>query len=455
MGVREWPISRSADSALLGVGVRFLLLGATLFLVTSLVTSNPVGSASLLLIVCAIACVAAARRDWRQPWCIGLLVFFVVNLLVPWLITIGRPIGLVTPDSIATETLNVGSVSVAGFLSGLLVRSKFRNAPVVRASPTSSRAVGLTLAWLATLTLIPSLITRSRTVYGANQVLYHPLTGLSTISISLVLASVFHADLKPKRRDGALLALPLLLWCGANLVIGARAPVLCLVLLIVLKWSRPKLRFSQALVSILGFVAFSGMLVAVSAWRGGEQTTFRGALSIENALADVSSPTYINNIIIRRYPESIGSAKGETYVTAIARQAPRVITEPILGAPSGSGAFRFRSLIDLTNPNVGLGFGFTSEALLNFAMSGVFAVSLLFAVALGELDRRATHRAVWSPAYFVIVATLPYGLRSDALAHLKLAWLPVVVFAITRSVSLSTIRRSVVGSVARTRTRST
>jgi hypothetical protein len=194
------------------------------------------------------------------------------------------------------------------------------------------------------------------------------------------------------------------------------APALFIVIVLLRRMKHGRIRFIAGL-GAPAIVLFS----YIPAWRA-HGPYFGTALprGLEGALRGLASPAYILSDLTERLTES-DYTLGSTYAAALVRQLPGPIARSFLGPPDDTGAFVYRDLIGYRNPDHGFGFSFTAEAYLNFGAPGVIIMSLILGLSMGITWRYFSARlnSIRELAYPVLVATLPYGLRSDSLTHIK------------------------------------
>jgi oligosaccharide repeat unit polymerase len=173
------------------------------------------------------------------------------------------------------------------------------------------------------------------------------------------------------------------------------------------------------------------VFTAVGAYRAESNSTVSSEPASDRALVSVSTPLFITERVTQLVPNIHPYFGGSTYTAALARQLPGPIARRLFGPPGDTGAYVFRQLLGFENPNAGFGFAISAEAYLNFGLQGCFVVGLLVGLLLsvGYLMAR------WPPTkarhlfYGLVIATLPYAIRSDALAQIKSVLYPMLILA--------------------------
>jgi hypothetical protein len=97
------------------------------------------------------------------------------------------------------------------------------------------------------------------------------------------------------------------------------------------------------------------------------------------------------------------------------------MADALFGPPNDTAALQFRQIVGFNNPNNGIGYSIPAEGYLNFGRGGVFLLcamlGLAFAWAYSRMDLVGGRTS--GLVYPVLVAVLPFGLRSDSLGLTK------------------------------------
>jgi hypothetical protein len=166
------------------------------------------------------------------------------------------------------------------------------------------------------------------------------------------------------------------------------------------------------------------------------RTAARGAQSTDSAsdilLGDMTVAAFTVGATAAAVPSDMPYQNGRTLGAAALRQLPSPIAIPLFGPAHDTGTWKFREIIGLSNPNFGVGFSLPADGYLNFGRVGVFGIcgllGMLFAWAYPRLDF-ASGRPL-GLFYPVLVASLPFGLRSDALGTTKNLLYAMIVLAV-------------------------
>lgn len=364
------------------------------------------------------------------PLGLPILLIAVIQLgpataLVFFSTSVGR-VNQLTDGTVISLCLTVASIIAGAVLVPLLTR------PLLPQSvPATEGLVPQALLAGALLVRLSAVIAGSGSPYGADQIAAAGRVSIVTLTNALAVAGI----LLCLRRSDTRLRLPLLL-IGAYILVavasGDRSSIM-LVLIVtalgaVMRSGRtPKLRVVTAVV--VGFV----VLQTTADLRANEAPVLAvkpsATVNADTVLRPISSPAFITEEVTQRVPEQQDHTWGSTYGYSIVRLIPSPVVNRLLGPPTETGSFRYRDLIAYTNPNHGFSFAFTAEAYLNFGIVGVGMAGFVLGTLLGFAWR---HRNHWyaRATYIALVATLPYGLRSDALTHMKSVIYPLAILGL-------------------------
>lgn len=145
-------------------------------------------------------------------------------------------------------------------------------------------------------------------------------------------------------------------------------------------------------------------------------------------------------------------AYGSTFFEEFKRLLPSPIAVPLFGPPKTTATLRYRDMIRLHDTKQGVGYSLPAEGLMNFGAIGMLAVCLVigiliarsFTYGFGHADQGLTY------LYFIVVANLPFGLRSDALGISK--GILYGLFAVMIAVRLSVRKERTAARYQRDRT---
>lgn len=112
---------------------------------------------------------------------------------------------------------------------------------------------------------------------------------------------------------------------------------------------------------------------------------------------------------------------GRTFLEELLRLLPSPIAVGLFGPPTNTGTLKYREMIGLDDPRRGVGYSLPAEGWLNFGLFGL----ILVCFAIGFIVSRAQMFSFGEPwqarsyFYFIVVTSLPFGLRSDGLGLSK------------------------------------
>jgi hypothetical protein len=199
---------------------------------------------------------------------------------------------------------------------------------------------------------------------------------------------------------------------------GSRGNAIALLLVLTLAHAQ---RRGKLLAVGVGAIVMAVLGVVVLQYRAaaiGQQTT---ASAADILIGDMAVAGFSTGATAAVVPHDVGYAHGATLVASLERQLPSPIAIPLFGPPNDTAARRFRDLVGFNNPNQGIGYSIPAEGYLNFGRFGVFgiclALGLLFAWGYARVD--LTSARTTRLLYPVLVAVLPFGLRSDSLGLTK------------------------------------
>lgn len=409
-------------------------LGDTEFLVRIL------GIAAMSLLS-PILVIRGRRDDWFRPEVLPYL-YTVLVLVCPLLfVTLLGSLGLLDASELQPTTIVAAGAFVAFLIAGILIGRIAAPGPSPRTDDSREaihvdwrfvRNTGVTVLVANVILRLPHL-GAGFTNYGFGQTAYDGGANLTSvlngsIFIGIALVTVANAQLRART-----LRPPDVLVVGALaatvLAAGSRSPLIAPIVFLAFAqhtWVRP-LRGIVAgglLVAIVVLFQFVGQARGQHVPQQGTEISVTAA----GALRPLSSPLWITNELVMHMPGRLSPVGGATYLASARRLLPGFINARILGAPRDTAAYRYRELIGFRNPNSGFGFSMLSEAYLNFGLIGCAIVPFLFGVLISKAWRwqRSVPTHSLHLLYPVLIASLPYGFRSDSLTHLKLIIYPVI-----------------------------
>lgn len=449
-------------------GTTIAVIGGMLALPGAVASGRPDVQMAVTLVLVGVLVVVGLRRSraargYTDPFhpLVFPLGYVAFSFLAPvWFaIILDRPVGaLARAVALAPGTAGLLILGIAGFALGALV--PFRGSRQEEGQHT--RAFGLTVLGAGRLLILLPLALMARaaltgavTRRGADQVDVSILDTLNALlaPVTLTAVTLLLVGHRLLRRPGLL---PLVDWAlvGAagflSAAIGERGDAIALVLLfaVVLTLRRASMRPFLVAVGLIVVVA-----VTVLNYRAGAVgTTITDRTVTDILLGDMAVAGFTTGATAAVVPEYYEYAGGSTLAAALVRQVPSVVALPLFGPPDDVGARYFRDIINLSDANSGVGFSLPAEGYLNFGPLGVFGlcglVGLLFAWAYPRLDL-ANGRAS-GLLYPVLVATLPFGLRSDALGSIKSVLYPLVIAGVVMVIARTVERNGPRGGRAST-----
>jgi len=183
---------------------------------------------------------------------------------------------------------------------------------------------------------------------------------------------------------------------------------------------------------IVGVVLVAYLAQGISEYRSNPTArlgTKQNTLAV-NTIEPLDTPAWITAQVAAQVPGKVPYQHGRTYLDATVRLLPGPIARAVFGSPTGTGAFFFKNdILHDTSTNQGYSFSFPSEAYLNFGPAGAFLVAVLLGLLLGWAWRRYPERPTRTNdlLYPILIATLPYGWRSDFLTQAKDVIYPLII----------------------------
>lgn len=207
---------------------------------------------------------------------------------------------------------------------------------------------------------------------------------------------------------------------------GTRGDILAIGLLLLVAQSREGAKLRRIVVVGLILAAASVLVLQYRVEAKG-QVVSDSATDI--VLGDMSAGPYAAGATAAAVPGRYDYQAGSTFVQDAIRQIPSPLALPLFGPPENTGPRIFRRIVGLSNPNTGYGFSIPAEGYLNFGLPGMLGLCLFVGLVYGWAYPRMSFRNARAIGvmYPVLVAALPFGLRSDMLGFTKNVLYPLVM----------------------------
>lgn len=379
------------------------------------------------------------------------LGYAALTLLGPWIYmrTTGNSIQSLQASTVESQASIVMILMVNAWICGTLfvqlTSQQYRAAPPEGVHPTNPELAIRLRAW-ARLLISASLLVRFYLVYesagqayGENQLAYTIGAAITPLADGALLISACLFMVAALSGDGRLFAIGDLglvacVYLISLAALGSRGELLA-----------PTIIFTYALVKLgrlkpAGLVVLGVCALPIMSLTANLRSGNNGAL-IETALAAISSPFMITDWLMEYVPDRTAFLNGSTYLASLKMLAPGPLSRALFPGQPETASFRFREIVNYTNPNQGYSFSLPSEAYLNWGNLGVVAVGLLVGILYAALFRPRFPQSIYASRYLyvILLAILPYSIRSDALTQLKMfiypAVLLLIIFAIERGPS--------------------
>jgi len=420
------------------------LAGAVVALRLGSTSAPPTAAQAALLVAWALVVmlvfvsVRLANRDWFFPFAFPF--FYVgISLMAPvlYLSVLRRRLGILDPSDVSLRLVEVFALTIVGLgiglAAGMLVKRSSDRPPRTLDYPRLLRwgRIGMALCLPAQAFEVFSRLGRP---YGKGFVGFGLSQLIDNFASHVLFAAVILtviANVHLRKSVLASLDVALLMsFTLSTLIIGSRAQMIAPAIFVM--WAQHTFVRRIRLTWLLALTVFLlVVLQGVSGVRGGGEFYTSGESSVERTLDDLSSPVFITGMLLDRFPSTQDFTGGSTYLAAVTRQLPSPVAVALLGPPDDTGSFVFRRSIGFINPDAGLAFSLPSEGYLNFGMAGVLAAGLAVGLIMGFAYREHGFPPVRARLllYPVMVASLPLGLRSDALGQIKGVLYPLLILA--------------------------
>lgn len=424
-------------------------LGSVLFALALLVGNRSEPQAHLTLLALAAALVAVgvavsiARMtrgggsvDLFHPLIFPTLYVSMASLApVAWMLT-GHDLGYISAAPLPNSTALLMALATTGFTIGCAVpfpkgrtqRTEPSIAPVLELAGRLLMCIPLALA--VRDYLADKVVTR-----GVGQSVFDASDTINAIGYIVPLAAVplmltaRHQKGRPIGPVNWALILSLVALLGMN---GRRSSALAIMVMVLVFVTRRRRGNLRAVIG-MGIVALFAWSIVVyrTAVAGG--TTTLGATSV--MLRDLGSVAFTTGMTESAlHGHSLG---GSTILAGLVRQIPGPVVNKLMGPPTDTGSYQFRSLTGLGSDSMGYGFSIPAEGVMNFGAAGAFLLPLVFGVLFAWLYARfdlSSSRAL-DLGYIVAVATLPFAWRSDVLGSVKGIFYPLIILAMVITVA--------------------
>lgn len=372
-------------------------------------------------------------RDWFHPFLLP-TAYVLLTLVVPFVYVslTGRWLWDFGGEDLSPSLISICAIAFLSMWIGIVVGCWRRTDTLVPAGAPGEwnlyfarvRMLGLVLLGVLAPMAVWLLVESMRVPYGNAQLTY----GLSSVLKAVIGVGVLPAVAlvgvggvgtfrRMPRRDWVAIGVLLALLAAAG---NRSVPLSSLIFLAFLHheavW-RIRLRAVVA-----GAAAMVLLMVAVVLWRSGSPSSGSGAAMVQTAVESVASPVGITARLLEVVPGETGYFMGSTYLAAAEYLLPGPIARALLGEPSMTGSLAYRDLIDFRDESQGLGFSLMAEAYLNFGPAGVAVALGAFGLLLARAWRLSRPLALRARdlLYPILIAQLPYLLRTDALSQVKM-----------------------------------
>ena len=385
----------------------------------------------------------AGRLDLFHPLVFPSIYIGIATILPGlWISRKGGWLGSLNETVVSDRTPMLLALSVFGFLLGAAFRFRPRRKGAVTFDANTVKLLGRSLVLVGALILLRALLSGGAATRGLGQDVYTSDDSLLVMGMLLSFLGVLLILIGGAKRhrmlgwiDWALLVTVV----GIMSMSGHRATSLKVILLIVVVFAR------KNKTTVLPLLVFPLILFgsnAVLDFRNVEVGQVNEGSFLEKTLGDLGSVTFTTGATDKNLA---GQYKGgSTIVAGVVRQLPSAVAIPLWGQPNDTGAYEFRALIGV-GANQGYGFSIPAEGVINFGALGAFGLpfllGLLFAFSYSRFDLKGSFVANW--IYPIVVASLPYVWRSDALGAIKSILYPVIGLYVALVLARSTYNKHV------------
>lgn len=401
---------------------------------------------------------AVGPEHFRPVALPGAYIGTVMTAPFLYMIVSEESIGSIDSDILSRRNMLISLSMVFGYYFGIILArmlgqslsSADRREP--HSAPLDNLAALAKLRYCGRLLLACALVVKLRQglatggiyadAYGARQLEFDNNYSLGILADFMLYAGViciFSAsnilDGKPAARRDLMLVIAALL--PSLFLLGSRGEVIAPILIYMWYLSRSTNSPRVLKLSALAIVPVT-VFVGVGILRAGRSSARADVGFIETVVWNLSSPVTINSSLTNLFPAFREFYGGSTYWAAIVGQIPSPVQRLLNMRNDDTAALEYRDIIGFTNPNMGFGFSFPSEAYLNFGYSGVLVAGAIlgFLFQVAYVAARSS-RGLPSVMYPLVIGTLPYLFRSDALAQVKTVLYTFIIIVVVTIVSRS------------------
>lgn len=408
--------------------------------------------ASILLFAAAVAAsfmVVGVRRSRKRlghvdPFhpLLFPLGYVAVSFLMPaWVELVAESgIGRLAAVRLAPETAQLMALGTIGFAVGAAVRFRPPTAIVTGGGAKLLATTGRAVVAIAMLLAVKAYVSGAVVTRGLGQDAYTMadsmtvllnMAGLTGVLLVLAARRLDHRRRLLSGGDWLVVTLLVLFMAASGRRSAAVAVMLCILVAHAIRDGRFRVR-GRAKGALMGGAVIALFAVYVLGYRSEQIGDPTDRSAFEGIVTDLAVATYTTGETARVVPERSPFEYGNTILSAFVRQLPGPVAVVVRGPPTDTGAIRFRELIHYNDPANGFGYSIPAEGYLNFGFAGTFglcaAVGILAAWAYPRMRFAASHAT--HLLYPLVVAGLPFGLRSDVLGFGKNVLYPLVAIGL-------------------------
>jgi oligosaccharide repeat unit polymerase len=441
--VRNVARASTLGPGVVGAGVCALLGFLTAALVGQLHGASKVELTVVALVVTLVLAAAGSiahlpTRDWFHPLAFPFL-YVALSMVGPliYLVVLREPLNSTQPSDISITVVAVVAGTIVGFGAGILAGlGLVSRRPTYRTDSTDHtygrtpdfgrlRLIGRAAFCLSLPMFLVVIVPRLGQPYGTGYVAFGLANALGNAANFLVFAGTICIVIANVNLRGRVTSRIDLYLFGAFAVIvlmsGGRGKLIApfLFAFIIHHSCVRKVRFGRAFIAVaIVLIIFQG----ITGSRTGKPFFSGLNPSVQRILGSIDEGVALTAQLVKIVPSPFHYTHGTTYRAAVIRQLPGPIAVALLGPPTDTAAFVYRRLISFNNPNSGFGFSLPSEGYLNFGVAGAVGAAVLSGLIFGAAYRRRFTSVSDRPSSFlypILVATLSYSFRSDALTEIK------------------------------------
>lgn len=388
----------------------------------------------------------AGRWNVFHPMVFPVAYIAIASLIPTWYVYVeGNELNEFTEITAGPELPKMVALSVVGFCCGTWIRFKPRRSVETNRAPIDRRFLriaGRALIVAAIFGALADLAGGSLDTRGQGQDVYTTADSLlaaaglaASAGVVLMAWGAYELPRVVTRFDLILLMVLVALLAAS----GRRAVGLTVVLVLVgvISWKRGAALRVMASMCVLAVASFQILEYRMRSHGSSAPTAVEGMLGDLSSIAFTTGATHVS-----MGEQTMG---GATLFAALIRQLPSPVAVPLLGPPTDTGAFVFRSLFPVDSA-MGYGYSIPAEGVLNFGLLGAFLVPLACGGALAwlyaKVDLASSHSSGW--VYLLAAAWVPFAWRSDALGAVKGVLYPAIMMGmaavLARSLASTSLR---------------